>query len=202
MKCELWRREEINLYYSCTQNDFNNYALDHYGADMRSYPRWLCEYCRCNDRLRQAQHVRVEGRWCEPSTYQPRWETCDLCGVDPVQENDNPYPEPETGEPTFKYLPNFSGYWIERPQTALEPREALDINLVQEGFCVDQNADPEDWKNSAKLTHYKTGTNTASEENDIRLRDGEYIEATILPGGAIGEFDTKILTFGYLPINE
>lgn len=201
-KCELYRREEINLYYQCTQNDYNNYALDHYGGDMRSYPRWLCEFCRCNDRLRKAQHTRVEGRWCEPSTYQPRWETCGYCGADPVPFNDNPYPEPETGEPTFKYLPNFSGYWIMREQDESSPRTALNIELIQDGVCVDQVPNPEDYRNSAVLTHYKTGTNTPVEINDIRLRDGEYIEATILPGGERMDFDTQILTFGYLPINE
>ena len=41
-KCELYRREEVNLYYQCTQDDYNNYALDHFGGEMRSYPRWLC----------------------------------------------------------------------------------------------------------------------------------------------------------------
>lgn len=169
---------------------------------MRSYPRWLCEFCRCNDRLRMAQHVRVEGRWCEPSTYQPRWETCGLCGPDPVDFNENPYPEPETGEPTFKYLPNFSGYWIMRHQDNTQARTALNIELVQDGDCVDQIPDEVDWKNAATLTHYKTGTNVPKETNKIRLVDGEYIEATILPGGAPGEFDTRILTFGYLPINE
>lgn len=94
------------------QDDYNNYALDHFGGDMRSYPRWLCEFCRCNDRLRKAQHTRVEGRWCEPSTYQAQWETCHYCGPDPVDEYEKPAPEPETADPTFRYLPNFSGYWI------------------------------------------------------------------------------------------
>lgn len=129
-KCELYRREEINLYYQCTQLDYNNYSLDHYGGDMRSYPRWLCEFCRCNDKLRAAQHVRVEGRWCEPSTYQPRNPMCDRCGADPVPFNDNPAPEPETAEPTFSYLPNFSGYWIERKQEDTTPRTELKIAQV------------------------------------------------------------------------
>ena len=82
---------------------------------MRSYPRWLCEFCRCNDKLRHAQHTRIEGRWCEPSTYQERHEICERCGADPVPWNDNPSPEP-VKEPTFHYLPNFSGYWIMRLQ--------------------------------------------------------------------------------------
>lgn len=56
--------------------------------------------------------------------------------------------------------------------------------------------------NEATLTTYPTGTNIATEVHDIRLRDGDYIEATILPGGERGDYDTKIITFGYLPINE
>lgn len=126
-KCELHRREEVNLYYSCTQTDYNNYALDHYGADMRSYPRWLCEYCRCNDKLRMAQHTRVEGRWCEPSTYQERHEICERCGVDPVPWNDNPGPGIPPKEPLFTHLPNFSGYWIMRLQANTQARTALNI---------------------------------------------------------------------------
>jgi len=39
--CQLHREEEINLYYQCTQNDINNYALMHFGGVKRSYPRWV-----------------------------------------------------------------------------------------------------------------------------------------------------------------
>ena len=48
LQCKLYREEEINLYYQCTQNAFNNYSLDHFGGDERSYPRWLSEVYRCN----------------------------------------------------------------------------------------------------------------------------------------------------------
>lgn len=48
---------------------------------------------------------------------------------------------------------------------------------------------------------YPTGTAVATEVYDLRLRDGEYIEANIV-GGVKGEYDTQLLTFGYLPINE
>jgi hypothetical protein len=53
--CELHRNEEINLYYQCTQLTFNNYALDHYGGDMRSYPRWIFDFKRCNIALHRAE---------------------------------------------------------------------------------------------------------------------------------------------------
>jgi hypothetical protein len=53
--CELHRNEEINLYYQCTQLTFNNYALDHFGGDMRSYPRWVYEFKRCNLMLAEAE---------------------------------------------------------------------------------------------------------------------------------------------------
>lgn len=55
LSCELHRNEEINLYYQCTQNTYNNYALDHYGGEMRSYPRWIWEFKRCNMLLHKAE---------------------------------------------------------------------------------------------------------------------------------------------------
>lgn len=63
LRCELHRNEEINLYYQCTQNGYNNYALDHFGGDMRSYPRWVWEFARCNVMLGQAEccSVPVDG---------------------------------------------------------------------------------------------------------------------------------------------
>jgi len=60
----------------------------------------------------------------------------------------------------------------------------------------------DDYLKAATLVTFKTGTNVPIEINDIRLVDGEYIEATIAPGGGRGEFDTSIHTYGYLPINE
>lgn len=61
LQCELYRNEEINLYYQCTQNAFNNYALDHFGGDQRSYPRWLSEVYRCNVELEDAEwHTIVD----------------------------------------------------------------------------------------------------------------------------------------------
>lgn len=55
LQCQLYRNEEINLYYQCTQNAFNNFALDHFGGDQRSYPRWLSEVYRCNVELSEAE---------------------------------------------------------------------------------------------------------------------------------------------------
>jgi len=61
LQCQLYRNEEINLYYQCTQNAFNNYALDHFGGDQRSYPRWLSEVYRCNVELEEAEvHTIVD----------------------------------------------------------------------------------------------------------------------------------------------
>lgn len=53
--CEMHRQEEINLYFQCTQLTYNNYALDHYGGDMRSYPRWIHDFKRCNVQLHAAE---------------------------------------------------------------------------------------------------------------------------------------------------
>jgi len=82
-KCELYRREEVNLYYQCTQDNYNNYSLDHFGGEMRSYPRWLWQFCKCNDTLRAAEYARVEGRWCEPESFHKRNPMCLRFGEDP-----------------------------------------------------------------------------------------------------------------------
>ena len=37
----------MNLYYQCFQNDYNNYALNHFGGERRSYDRWFHEAERC-----------------------------------------------------------------------------------------------------------------------------------------------------------
>ena len=55
LQCKLYRQEEINLYYQCTQLAYNNYALDHFGGDFRSYPTWLAEVYRCNAQLEDAE---------------------------------------------------------------------------------------------------------------------------------------------------
>merc|ERR1712110_268150 len=60
LSCELNRREEMNLYYQCTQNGYNNYSLDHFGGEMRSYPRWIWEFKRCNVILAKAECCTVE----------------------------------------------------------------------------------------------------------------------------------------------
>lgn len=58
--CQLHREEEINLYYQCTQNDINNYALKHFGGEMRSYPRWVEEYNVCIDHIHSAKTLHLD----------------------------------------------------------------------------------------------------------------------------------------------
>ena len=50
----------MNLYYQCTQNDINNYALHHFGGQMRSYPRWVTEYNVCIDHLQSAKWLWLD----------------------------------------------------------------------------------------------------------------------------------------------
>ena len=50
----------MNLYYQCTQNDINNYALHHFGGDLRSYPRWVVEYNVCIDHLQSAKWLWLD----------------------------------------------------------------------------------------------------------------------------------------------
>lgn len=37
---------------------------------------------------------------------------------------------------------------------------------------------------------------------EVRLRDGEYVEASFTMDGEVGPFDLTILHFGFLPISE
>jgi len=78
-QCQLHREEEMNLYYQCTQNDINNYALHHFGGEMRSYPRWVTEYNVCIDHLQSAKWLwldyyhddgAVELRACDPTSHE------------------------------------------------------------------------------------------------------------------------------------
>ena len=57
-QCQLHREEEMNLYYQCTQNDINNYALHHFGGEVRSYPRWVKEYNVCIDHIHRAKTLQ------------------------------------------------------------------------------------------------------------------------------------------------
>jgi hypothetical protein len=74
-QCQLHREEEMNLYYQCTQNDINNYALHHFGGEVRSYPRWVKEYNVCIDHIHRAKTLHldffmengdIEKRPCDP----------------------------------------------------------------------------------------------------------------------------------------
>ena len=77
-QCQLHREEEMNLYYQCTQNDINNYALHHFGGEVRSYPRWVKEYNVCIDHIHRAKTLHldfflengdVEKRPCDPQSH-------------------------------------------------------------------------------------------------------------------------------------
>merc|ERR1740139_515408 len=68
----------MNLYYQCTQNDINNYALHHFGGETRSYPRWVKEYNVCIDHIHRAKTLHldffhdngtVEKRPCDPQSH-------------------------------------------------------------------------------------------------------------------------------------
>ena len=50
----------MNLYYQCTQNDINNYALHHFGGAVRSYPRWVKEYNVCIDHIHRAKTLHLD----------------------------------------------------------------------------------------------------------------------------------------------
>jgi len=50
----------MNLYYQCTQNDINNYALHHFGGQVRSYPRWVKEYNVCIDHIHRAKTLHLD----------------------------------------------------------------------------------------------------------------------------------------------
>lgn len=50
-QCELIRHEEQNLFYQCTQNAINNYALNHYGGEERSFESWLEDVIYCNSKI-------------------------------------------------------------------------------------------------------------------------------------------------------
>ena len=63
-KCQLRREEEITLYFQCTQNAINNYALDHYGDADRSYPHWKDEFKICMDSLNGLYDFEVDGETC------------------------------------------------------------------------------------------------------------------------------------------
>jgi hypothetical protein len=77
-QCQLHREEEMNLYYQCTQNDINNYALHHFGGEVRSYPRWVKEYNVCIDHIHRAKTLHldffmengsIEKRACDPQNH-------------------------------------------------------------------------------------------------------------------------------------
>ena len=135
--CELHRNEEINLYYQCTQLTFNNYALDHFGGDMRSYPRWVYEFKRCNWMLAEAECCSVTRDGidyeCPPCT--------DITLPMPTPFNpDEPTPpvEPPVVEPVVcDPLPDLSMMSVYRPMYRVEPlSEVILDQFTEKLYCL------------------------------------------------------------------
>jgi len=117
--CQLHREEEMNLYYQCTQNDINNYALHHFGGQERSYPRWVVEYNVCIDHLQHAKWLWLDyhhddGRvTLEPCDPQTKTEPLYIEGKEKevVIVEDKPL---DPALPCDKQgIPDWSGIWIE-----------------------------------------------------------------------------------------
>jgi len=127
--CELHRNEEINLYYQCTQLTFNNYALDHFGGDMRSYPRWVFEFKRCNLMLAEAECCSITREGieyeCPPCTDitlpMPHPFMEPVVPVDPVIVVPE---EPKVCGP----IPDVSMYSLYRPMAVEFPLEDLIVD--------------------------------------------------------------------------
>lgn len=121
--CQLHREEEINLYYQCTQNDINNYALHHFGGEKRSYPRWVEEYNVCIAHIHTAKTLHLDF-YHEDGTV--TLEPCDPQSATPSvyiegEEHDDgtggSIISPDPLDPTLpcdqQNLPNWSGIWVE-----------------------------------------------------------------------------------------
>jgi len=103
-KCQLWRHEEMNLFYQCTQDAVNNYALDHYGGEVRSYPRWKEANEHCQARVDWMQDCPFNNG-TEPAVYpsdpsEPEYPPITPAPVEPptpiVYPSDPSEPEPPT----------------------------------------------------------------------------------------------------------
>lgn len=186
--CELHRQEEINLYYQCTQNAYNGYALDHFGGDMRSYPRWIFEYKRCNIMLHKAECCSIQRDGidyeCPPCTdiTLPMPEP-----FGPVKVPNEPEPKPE---PVIcDAIPDLSMFSVYRPRYI-----AMGVdNLFESQFqfwCLD-------FKQTSKYEgtiNIKMVGNAKVEPNyEVRLNQDDcttielkkYGESDYLPGGQL-----------------
>lgn len=125
--CQLHREEEVNLYYQCTQNDINNYALHHFGGEMRSYPRWVEEYNVCIAHIHSAKTLHLDFYHndgtvtlepCEPqnltpSVYIGHAEEEIIEPVVPSGSIISPHPLDPHKSCDQQNLPNWSGIWVE-----------------------------------------------------------------------------------------
>lgn len=135
LSCELHRNEEINLYYQCTQNTYNNYALDHFGGEMRSYPRWIYEFKRCNILLHKAEccTIRRDGidYECPPCT--------DITMPMPHPfGDDKPKPEPKPEPKVCDPLPDYSMLSVYRFMGREQPLDRLREDSTW--YCIEQRA--------------------------------------------------------------
>ena len=64
MACSSFRFEEINLWYSCTQNAVDNFALGHYGEGTAAFERWYFEYERCGTEADASVSTIIRGAVC------------------------------------------------------------------------------------------------------------------------------------------
>ena len=155
LNCELHRREELNLYYQCTQNSYNHYSLDHFGGEMRSFPRWIYEFKRCNMMLADAECSSLTDK-VSKETYRCYEEPCthitlpmpDMFGetgaqvaVPAVVEPEIVEPvEPEVVLPTCEPLQDLSMLSVYRYKTDLWPLG----NLIRDNatfFCIEMKRD-------------------------------------------------------------
>jgi len=151
--CQLHREEEINLYYQCTQNDINNYALNHFGGEKRSYPRWVEEYNVCIDHIHSAKTLHLDYYHadgtvtlepCDPqnhssSVYIGSWGTEPIVGgmltvitAEPL----NPYAPCDN-----QHIPNWGGIWVEvadfnEAQNVLMGNTVLDSTRAQRCYSI------------------------------------------------------------------
>ena len=162
-KCQLIREQEMNLFYQCTQDIVNSYALKHYGDDSDSYGTWFCDYCKCSETVRKSQNLKLEDYQCSPT---PETFTMDICSVCDVGIEYQVHPELVYGSPeqiwhqeaTDKsFLPDFSGYWISRLQSDLTNRDNLHEEQVTHGMCIEQVADEKN-VNLAAIKLHRPGT--------------------------------------------
>lgn len=182
--CQLHREEEMNLYYQCTQNDINNYALHHFGGDERSYPRWAQEYNVCIDHLQHAKWLYLDyyhedgGVSLEPCDPLTKTEPVYIGGDSKVVD-DNVIDGPlDPALPCDKQsLPDWSGIWIEIWGGEQEAAAILAGNTpvtdthTERCYTVKMGDEP------GKATLLETWDQPGSRSYDLtKRRDDRYVE--------------------------